>query len=149
MPYLALAFVIGCLIPLQAAVNNQLKASLGASTILASLVSFAVGTAALAAVAMIAGEKWRSLAGVADAKPWQLAGGFLGAFFVFGTTFLAPRIGVAKMIALVIAGQVLVSLLLDHEGWLGLAVREITPVRIGGALLVVVGVVLVNFDQLR
>ena len=148
MPYLALAFVIGCLIPLQAAVNNNLKGVLGSSTLLASLVSFSVGTVALGVVAALAGEKWRSLAGVTDAKAWQLTGGLLGALFVFGTTFLAPRIGVAKMVALIIAGQVLVSLLIDQQGWLGLAMRELTPVRVGGALLVVVGVVLVNFEQL-
>ena len=148
MPYLALAFVIGCLIPLQAAVNNNLKGVLGASTILASLVSFTVGTVALGVVAALAGEKWRSLAGVTDAKAWQLTGGLLGALFVFGTTFLAPRIGVAKMVALIIAGQVLVSLVIDQQGWLGLAMRELTPLRVGGALLVVVGVVLVNYEQL-
>jgi transporter family-2 protein len=71
----------------------------------------------------------------------------LGALFVFGTTLLAPRIGVAKMTALIVAGQVLISLVLDHNGWLGLAVREITPLRAFGGLLVVAGVFLVNFDQ--
>jgi len=52
------------------------------------------------------------------------------------------------MTALILAGQVLVSLLMDDGGWLGLPVRELTPTRIGGALLVVAGVVLVNYDQL-
>jgi transporter family-2 protein len=147
MPYLAFAFAIGCMIPLQAAINSQLKTHLGASTLLASLVSFAVGTLALAAVALST-ERVRNLAGVADARPWQLTGGLLGALFVFGTTLLAPKIGVAKMTALIVAGQVIVSMLLDHHGWLGLAVREITPARVAGGVLVVAGVMLVNYDQL-
>jgi transporter family-2 protein len=147
MPYLAFAFAIGCMIPLQAAINSQLKNHLGPSTLLASLVSFAVGTLALAIVAATS-DRVQNLAGVAHARPWQLTGGLLGALFVFGTTLLAPKIGVAKMTALIIAGQVIVSIVLDHQGWLGLAVREITPTRIAGGVLVVAGVLLVNFDQL-
>ncbi len=147
MPYLAFAFAIGCMIPLQAAINSQLKNHLAGSTLLASLVSFAVGTLALAIVAASI-DRVQNLAGVVQAKPWQLTGGLLGAVFVFGTTLLAPKIGVAKMTALIIGGQVIVSMLLDHQGWLGLAVREITPTRIAGGGLVVAGVLLVNYDQL-
>ena len=147
MPYLAFAFAIGCMIPLQAAINSQLKNHLGSSTLLASLVSFAVGTVALAIVAASV-DRVQNLAGVVQARPWQLTGGLLGAVFVFGTTLLAPKIGVAKMTALIIGGQVIVSILLDHQGWLGLAVREITPARIAGGVLVVAGVLLVNYDQL-
>jgi transporter family-2 protein len=148
MPYLLLAFAIGCMIPTQAAINNQLRSHLDGSTLMASFVSFAVGTLALAIVATLSGQRWQSLAGVAHAKSWELSGGLLGALFVFGTTLLAPRIGLAKMVALIIAGQVLISLVLDHQGWLGLAMREITPPRIIGALMVVAGALLVNFDQL-
>jgi transporter family-2 protein len=148
MIYLAFAFAIGCMIPLQAAINNQLKSHVADSTVMASFVSFAVGTLALAAFVSLSGARWRALTGLADAKAWQLTGGLLGAVFVFGTTLLVPKIGAAKMVALILAGQVLVSLLLDHNGWIGLATREITPLRIAGAILVVAGVVLVNYEQL-
>jgi bacterial/archaeal transporter family-2 protein len=148
MAYLLLAFIIGCAIPLQAAINNQLRFHLGASTLLAAFVSFAVGTAALAAIVTVTGTRWSTIGGLSQARGWQLTGGLLGAVFVFGTTFLAPRIGVAKMLSLLIAGQVIVSLLLDHQGWVGLAVREVTPIRAAGAALVVAGAVLVNFDQI-
>jgi transporter family-2 protein len=148
MPYLLLAFAIGCMIPLQAAINNQLKAHLDGSTLMAAFVSFFVGTVALAVAVAFSGTRWQSLAGLGDAKAWQLTGGLLGAVFVFATTLLVPRIGAAKMMALIVAGQVLVSLLLDHQGWLGLAVREVTTPRLIGAVLLVAGVLLVNFDQL-
>jgi transporter family-2 protein len=148
MPYLLLAFAIGCLIPLQAAINNQLKSHLDGSTLLASFVSFAVGTIALGMVAAFTGQRWQSLSHLGEARAWQLSGGVLGALFVFGTTLLVPRIGAAKMVALIIAGQVLVSLLMDHHGWVGLATREITPLRTAGAVLVIAGVLLVNYEQL-
>lgn len=148
MTYLLFAFAIGLMIPVQAAVNNQLKGFVGASTLLAAFVSFSVGTLALAIVATLDRQPWAALSGISKAQWWHLTGGLLGALFVFGTTLLAPRIGVAKMTALIVAGQVMISLVLDHQGWLGLAVREITPMRMLGGVLVVAGVFLVNLDPL-
>jgi bacterial/archaeal transporter family-2 protein len=148
MPYLLLAFAIGCAIPFQAAINNQLKAHVGDSTLMAAFISFSVGTVALAVVLAFSGTRWQAFAGIGEAKGWQLTGGLLGALFVFGTTLLVPRIGAATMVALIVAGQVLLSLLMDHQGWMGLAVREITTTRMIGAALLVAGVLLVNLDQL-
>jgi len=148
MTYLAFAFAIGLMIPVQAAVNNQLKGFVGSSTLLAAFISFTVGTIALAVVATVNRQPWSSLSNLTKVDWWHLTGGLLGALFVFGTTLLAPRIGLAKMTALIVAGQVVISLVLDHNGWLGLAVREITATRLAGAALVVAGVFLVNLDQL-
>lgn len=148
MTYLAFAFAIGLMIPVQAAVNNQLKGFVGSSTLLAAFISFTVGTLALAVVATVNRQPWSSLGNLGKAEWWHLTGGLLGALFVFGTTLLAPRIGLAKMTALIVAGQVVISLIMDHNGWLGLAVREITTTRLVGAVLVVAGVFLVNLDQL-
>ena len=148
MPYLALAFAIGCMIPLQAAINARLRDHLDQSTLLAALVSFTVGTLALAVMAVLTNQRWAALGGVAEAKSWQLTGGLLGAVFVFATTLLAPKIGLGKMVALVLAGQVAMSLVADHYGWIGLAVKEIDPMRAAGAVLVLVGVAMVNYDAL-
>lgn len=148
MTYLAFAFAIGLMIPVQAAINNQLKGFVGSSTLLAAFISFSVGTIALAVIATVNRQPWSSLANLSKVEWWHLTGGLLGAVFVFGTTLLAPRIGLAKMTALIVAGQVVISLVMDHNGWLGLAVREISPTRLIGAALVVGGVFLVNLDQL-
>jgi transporter family-2 protein len=148
MAYFLLAFVLGCALPLQALINNQLKSHLGGSTLLTAIVSFIVGIVALVFVSAMTGQRWQSLSAVGKASPWELAGGLLGALYVFGAMLLAPRIGMAKMMSLIIAGQVLVSLVLDHNGWLGAAVREATLTRLAGALLVVLGVLLVNYDRL-
>lgn len=145
--YFVFAFAIGCIVPLQAAVNNQLKAQIGGSTVLAALISFSVGTVALALIALLSGQRWQGLAGLAQAATWQLSGGLMGAAFVFGTTLLAPRIGVAALLSLIIAGQIVLSLLFDRFGWLGLPLRDIPAARLLGAALVVAGVLLVNFGD--
>jgi len=150
---LIFAFFIGCMIPLQALINHTLRVSVGSGAVFAAFMNFVVGTLVLAAVCVASGEKWSSVSGVfkvATVAPWQLVGGLLGALFVFGTTLLAPRIGVATMLSLIIAGQILASLVFDRLGILGLVERELTTPRMLGAMLIVAGVLLVNFgDRLR
>jgi transporter family-2 protein len=57
---------------------------------------------------------------------------------------LAPRIGVAMTFSLIVAGQMLITLILDHFGFLGLPVKEINLARIGGILLISAGVVIIR-----
>ncbi|MNP55794.1 hypothetical protein D3C76_1504640 [compost metagenome] len=46
-----------------------------------------------------------------------------------------------------LAGQVVASLLLDHFGWFGLVERQVTMPRVLGALLLIGGVVLIQFGE--
>ena len=144
------AFFIGCLIPLQALLNNSLRVSVGSGPVLAAFVNFVVGGTILAVVCVVSGEKWASVLKISSVAPWQVAGGVAGAIFVFGTTLLAPKIGVATMLSLLVAGQILTSIALDHVGFLGLLQRELSVPRAMGAVLIITGVLLVNFgDRLR
>jgi len=143
----ALALSVGLVIPIQAAINNALKADTGGSALLAAFVSFAVGTVALFLVSVAMGQPMRTLSSLPHLPWWKLVGGVLGAFFVFSTIHLAPRLGIAAMLALIITGQIATSLLLDRVGFLGLPVREISVVKLAGAALLVAGVVLVNFGE--
>ncbi|MEI7199563.1 DMT family transporter [Pectobacterium parvum] len=142
--YYFLAVSVGIAIAAQSAVNNQLKSILGGSTMLAALISFIVGTLCLFCLCAVSGERLSQLIQLRHGNIGLLSGGFLGAFFVFGTTFLAPRLGIAAMISLVIFGQISMSLLLDKFGLLGLPIREIAPMRLVGVLLVLAGVLCVN-----
>jgi transporter family-2 protein len=148
LPYFLLALIIGLIVPLQSAVNNQLKGVIGGSTLLAALLSFSIGTLTLALIALLSGQKWTGLANLGNASWWMLTGGLMGALFVFGTTLLAPKIGVAAMVSLIISGQIIASLLFDRFGLLGLPVREIGSLRILGAVLIAAGVLLVNFGPM-
>lgn len=148
--YLLLALTIGLIVPLQSTVNNQLKILIGGSTLMAALISFSVGTLTLLLITLLTQQKWNGLAQLGQASWWLFTGGAMGALFVFGTTLLAPRIGVAVMLAVIICGQILASLLFDRFGLLGLPVRELSTPRLLGAALVLIGVLLVSFgDRLR
>lgn len=137
---LGLAFFIGMLLPLQALIN----AALGKQTsgpLFASLCSFCVGTAVLGTWWLLSKPSLEP--GLLSRVPWWAwTGGVIGALYVAGATLLIPRMGAASLICVVVFGQVMGSLLLDHFGVLH-ARQPIDALRVVGALLVVAGALLV------
>lgn len=142
-PFILLAFVAGFCLPTQAGINTQLNLW-SQSAILAATISFAVGTIGLLVYALVLRIPWPEI-GTINQHPWWIwTGGLLGAFLVASTVVLAPRLGAASMIALIIAGQMTASLALDHFGWLGYQVQPISGLRILGGVLLVSGVALIR-----
>lgn len=127
---------------LQAPTNARLMTAVG-SPVNAAFVSFAVGTAALAVLALM-GQTRPDIA-AARALPWYAwVGGLYGVIFVIAATWGVPRLGVALTITLMVAGQLLVSLILDHFGAFGTPVQPVNLGRLAGVALVVAGVVMVR-----
>ena len=114
------------------------------SPVLAAFISFVVGTAAWLVYLLLAGVPLTNLAGLKEAPAVAWAGGFLGAFFVAAAVTLVPRLGVAMTFSLLIAGQMIVTLVIDHFGLLDVPVKEVSIPRIGGILLITAGVVLIR-----
>jgi transporter family-2 protein len=141
--YLLIALLAGAMMPTQAATNGRM-ASFVESPILAALISIAVGTVAHFVYALLSAETLSSLAAAKDAPPIAWIGGFLGAFFVASAVMLVPRIGVAMTFSLLIAGQMIVTLVIDHFGLFGIPVKEVSLARIGGILFITAGVVLIR-----
>lgn len=137
------ALLAGALMPVQAGVNARLRGYLG-DPLVASLVSFCVGTIALLAFIAVTRTPLPSLAAASAAPWWTWLGGALGAFFVAVTVILAFKLGATGLMAWIIAGQLIASILLDHTGALGFAVREVSWQRLAGAFLLFAGAVLVN-----
>jgi transporter family-2 protein len=80
---------------------------------------------------------------VAAVPLWAWFGGVLGAFYVASSIVVGPRLGAAALLALIVLGQLLASLVLDHFGWLGFPQHPLTLVRLAGAALLFGGVVLI------
>lgn len=140
---IAVALIAGAVIPTQTALNNKMAGTVS-SPILAALVSFLVGTTTILIYALASGERVASLADAKNAPPAAWLGGVLGAFFVASTIVLLPRLGVVLTISLVIAGQLIMSLVIDHFGLLGLPVKEISLPKLVGIALVGVGAVIIR-----
>ena len=139
---LMLVFVAGGMIALQAPTNAML-AKAGGSPVLAALISFAVGTIALLVAWVASGN--RPGAAAFGGLPWYAwIGGLYGAIFVAVAAYAAPKVGLASLITIGIAGQIAMALWLDHLGALGLPREPVNLGRLFGAALVIGGVVLVR-----
>ena len=124
---------------MQAAINARLAKTADNNAVMAAFVSFAVGTIALLIYLILAGQfNFRYVSG--NSPWWIWTGGLLGTFFVAGIVILLPRLA----FSLVIAGQMLTAILFDQFGWMGLAVKEISAGKIAGAILLIIGVILIR-----
>lgn len=139
MYLIILAVLVGFMLPVQAGINAQLRLTMG-HPIPTAFVSFLVGTLALGAIALALRTPVPAVRAMGAAPAWHWVGGLLGAIYIAAAVVLAPRLGAATMTASVVAGQMLASLLLDHYGLVGFAVKSATPGRLLGALLVIGGV---------
>lgn len=135
-----MAVLIGAMLPLQGLVNARLGGQIG-GPVAAAFVSFLVGTVLLGAYLLLTRTPLAA-SPAARFPPWIWVGGLLGGFYVTCFTLLMPRLGAASLICLAILGQVTASLVFDHFGVLQ-APRKADAVRILGAVLMIVGVLLV------
>lgn len=138
---LAFAVVAGSFLPLQAGVNSTLAKFVG-GPVRASFVSFGIGTLVLLAVVVLFYRSEHTRTG--HAPWWAWVGGALGAFYVTSTVVVPPRIGAAAFFGILVAAQLVTSVLADQFGWLAFEQRSVTPLRALGVVLLVVGAVLVR-----
>lgn len=141
--FILMALVAGLSVPTQAGINAQLGLW-ARSPVLASTISFAVGTLTLIVYSLVTRIPLPSLTTVGNHPWWIWIGGTLGAFFVTSTIILVPKLGATTMVALILAGQMFASLLLDHFGWLGYPLHPISLGRVVGVLLLCAGVWLIK-----
>ena len=132
----------GAATALQAPTNAKMMTAVG-SPVNAAFVSFAVGTAALGILAVL----FQARPDMAAARnlPWYAwVGGLYGAIFVVAAAWGVPRLGVATTIILMVAGQLLLSVVLDHFGAMGMPKQPISWGRVAGVLMVLGGVLMVR-----
>ncbi len=141
--YIGLALVAGFLMPVQAGVNSILRGYLRAPES-AALVSFFVGTVGLVAYVLAARLPFDYSNAAANAPWWSWLGGLLGAFFVTATVILVPKVGAGTMAGLIIAGQLLAALFLDHFGMLGYPQHPISLPRMLGVVFLVLGAIFIR-----
>ena len=133
--YFLLMLFVGVGVALQPLVNANLAARVGVAQ--SSFISFAVGTAAMAAVMLAYGHG--SLAALPGTPLWQLTGGLLGALFVTAIIIAAPKIGTLAALSAAIATQLITGAALDHFGLLGGRTIPLDPWRVAGALMLFAG----------
>lgn len=138
------AIVSGCLMASIGAIYARLG-SLTGSAIQASTISFIIATAVIFVYCVFAGKLSCIRKAFLRKYPWWMwIGGIAGATTVFGNAWLIPKIGVGVFVMALLVGQLLLSLLMERNGWLGAPKKIITIWQIGGILIMLSGVILIR-----
>ena len=143
---LLLAAFAGAVVPFQSAINVNLGRGLG-HPLWATLASLMVSILVLLPIILALRLPLPSLAFISKAPLWMWAGGAFGVCFISLALVLLPKLGASGFMALALAGQVVASMLLDHFGWFGLVERHVSLPKVLGALLLIAGVVLIQFGD--
>ena len=139
---LFLSILGGALIPIQAATNAKLANYLGHPILAATtstLVSFST-LLVLSTILIFTRTQFNSTQEIASPLFILLAGGIIGAYVVFISLTAAQILGVTTLFAALLAGQLVISVILDHYGILGLNSQKIDLQRLIGISLLIAGV---------
>lgn len=142
-----LALAAGAAIALQATMNAHLGVLLKSSmmgTSIAFLFSMIFSVITLFFMT-------KQLPDLTDIKavPWYLwfTGGALSAFGVGMFYYLIPKMGIGSMMSYALSGQILMAIIASHLGWFDLPIKSINSTKVIGAILLIFGVLLINWES--
>lgn len=139
-----LTAIAGGLVALQAPINSTLGRAVG--TFQAAFVSFVIGTLLLALIAGLAKGGFGQIGEARGLSWYHLTGGLLGAAYVTTVLVTVRSLGAGGAVAATIAGQLAISVVVDHFGLLGVAKQQVTLARVVGVVLLGLGTYLVVRD---
>ena len=145
--YLIIALAAGVALATQPAINTQLAKAMSGEAVIATFISFAVGTLVLFFIAWVKTDLWGNLSTVPSQPWWKLIGGILGAVVVFTTVLLAPKLGITAMLFFIIVGQLITAATIDHFGLIGMPIREVNITKFIGLIIVAFGLVFYFFGD--
>lgn len=140
--WILLAFLSGVFLPIQAGMNTRMG-KLSGNPVYGSLISFVVGTIALL-LYVVATRQTVSWSGLKEAPAYVWLGGLLGAFYVTVIILAFPKLGPGLTFGLVVAGQMVMSVFLEHYNILVAHQHPVNFMKLLGICLIVAGVVIIR-----
>jgi transporter family-2 protein len=141
--FLLLIVLSGAGLTVQIVWNARLRVAT-ASPILAVLISLCVSILATLAIWVSGYFPRGSLPKFNSTPAWSWFGGLFAVVYLVVSLVAIPRYGAAIVIALVVTGQMAAALFLDSTGMFGVHQTSLTIVRVLGALLIILGVILIQ-----
>ena len=134
-----LALVAGALIPIQAATNAAFSKSV-TNPLITGIMVFVVGFFGMLILSLTMRISWPSVHQLASAPIYGYLGGLIVATYVVMITILVPHIGVGTSISVIVTGQILCAVAIDHFGFFNVQVRLIDTSRLMGVLMMIAGI---------
>lgn len=132
MVFMLLAIISGMALSSQAAINGQLGAKVG--VINSSLLTFAVGTVVTMLLIFFFEPSYEAT--LLSVPKWQLTGALFGIVYMVVMVSAVPKVGVAIATVATIFGQMVMSLVIDTQGWLGNTAIELNYWRVAAMLCI-------------
>lgn len=139
---IALGLIAGGLVPVQTSVNSRLRQDVN-EPFLASGISFLVGTLFLIIFGLFTGSPFISFSELGQLPWWGYLGGVLATICLTANIFMFGELGSVLAIVLPMVGQIIFGILIDSLGWFGTQVIPLTAMKIIGAVLVLLGIILI------
>lgn len=140
--WIVMALLAGAFLPIQAGLNSRMGKAIE-SPVYASMMSFITGAIAVFIYILLTKQQV-SWAGLKTIPGYTWVAGALGAFYVTTVILAFPRIGPALTFGLVVLGQMVIAVILDHFNILVTHQHSFNIWKLLGILLIVGGVVLVR-----
>ena len=145
--FILIVVFTGSLIALQGVVNAYLGQQIG-NPLQAGLISFGLGFFVLLVLVLLQRAPF-SVTQLANTPKIALIGGLLGCVYVVSVIYIVPKVGIASTVIAALCGQIILSVIMDHFGFLNLQVSRISVSKVLGVGFVLVGVVLVNLQKFQ
>lgn len=145
--WLIIGFIFGFGPPIQTTINSSLGQQLQ-SPVMAALVSFTIGTILLFILTLIFNRSFKIASynpTQGKLKPLYFIGGTLGVIFVTTNIILMPHLGAAVTTIIVMLGQMIMGIIIDHFGLFGTPTNKVTLRKIIGIIAIMLGIVLLRF----
>ena len=140
--WILLTLLGGAVLPIQAGLNAKLGKA-AESPMHATTISFIVGLIGLILYIIITKQTF-SLAGIKGAPVYAWLGGLFGAFYVTIVILSFKELGPALTFGLIVSGQMICSVMLEHFKILVAQPNPISMYRLIGVAFVVVGVIIIR-----
>lgn len=140
--WMLLVLVSGAFLPIQAGLNARVG-KVVENPVGASLVSFVVGAVGLV-LYMLLTRQSINFGNIQEAPRYIWIGGLLGAFYVTVIVLAFPKLGPGWTFGLIVAGQMITAMLLEHFNILVAQPNPINAMKLLGVALIVVGVVIIR-----
>lgn len=143
LSHVVLVFCAGIGIPIMAALNSHLGGQIGTAkaTVILFALAMCISVVFLCLQPQGANKNWQGFF-PDHVENYFYLGGTLVAFYVLSITYVAPIMGVANAIVLVLFGQIISSVLIDHFALFNAAMVKLTPERVLGIILMCSGIYL-------
>lgn len=141
--YFILAILAGAMIPVQTSSNTILSKNLG-GILPATFYMFILAMICIVVALFVSKSSMPNIQQMASTPYYAWVGGIIGLVYIVTLVFLVPKLGIGTITVLVVSGQAISILLIEHFGLFGFLEKPVNLFRVAGVLFLILGVYLIR-----